>query len=152
MSEHPLAKAIITESESRGINPDKTDSFEVIPGNGLQAVRNGVKIAGGNWNFISALAEIPESFTDKASKFALAGKTPLYFSEGDKFLGCIAVADVIKEDSPEAITELHQMGIRVVMLTGDNEQTAKAVGDIAGVDEVIAGVLPDGKGDGNPGN
>ena len=119
--------------------------FQALPGNGLKAVFEGKPLCGGNDTFISAQAQIPAQIRQQAQTCSDAGKTPLYFSLDGKLLGVIAVADVIKEDSPQAVRELQNMGIRVVMLTGDNERTAKAIGRQAGVDEVIAGVLPEGK-------
>ena len=144
-SEHPLAKAILEESEKRSVQAIEVSDFKALPGNGLTAVRNGKKLLGGSMKFISSQITVPQSFLEKARSFAENGKTPLLFAEDDRLLGLIAVADVIKEDSPQAVRELQNMGIRVVMLTGDNEQTANAIGKEAGVDQVIAGVLPDGK-------
>ena len=144
-SEHPLAKAILEESEKRSVQLIEVSDFQALPGNGLTAVRNGKKLLGGSMKFIGSKITVPQSFLEKARSFAENGKTPLLFAEDGCLLGLIAVADVIKEDSPQAVRELQNMGIRVVMLTGDNEQTAKAIGKEAGVDEVIAGVLPDGK-------
>ncbi|MBQ9080884.1 MAG: heavy metal translocating P-type ATPase [Clostridia bacterium] len=144
-SEHPLAKAILEESEKRSVQSIEVSDFKALPGNGLTAVRNGKKLLGGSMKFIGSQITVPQSFLEKASSFAENGKTPLLFAEDEQLLGMIAVADVIKEDSPQAVRELQNMGIRVVMLTGDNEQTANAIGKEAGVDEVIAGVLPDGK-------
>ncbi|MDE5620573.1 MAG: heavy metal translocating P-type ATPase, partial [Ruminococcus sp.] len=144
-SEHPLSKAILSEAEQENISVEEVTEFQAISGNGLKALRNNVQISGGNYNFISTVADIPESMKEISEKLAEDGKTPLFFAEGNKLVGIIAVADVIKEDSPKAVRELQNMGIHVVMLTGDNERTAKAIGRQAGVDEVIAGVLPDGK-------
>ena len=144
-SEHPLAKAVMVRAEEIGVQTEEVTDFMAKPGNGLTAVLNGEVLAGGNFKFISAQADVPADFKEKAEALAQAGKTPLYFSRGGKLIGVIAVADVIKEDSPQAIHELQNMGIRVVMLTGDNARTAQAIGQQAGVDEVIAGVLPDGK-------
>lgn len=146
-SEHPLAKAIVVLGKERNLEPQETSEFSAVPGNGLTGTVNGRKIAGGNLRFIEQKVSAAEvkSLKTRAEKMAEEGKTPLYFSEDGKLLGIIAVADVIKEDSPRAVRELQNMGIRVVMLTGDNERTAKAIGAQAGVDEVIAGVLPDGK-------
>lgn len=144
-SEHPLAKAIIAKADEESLTSDEVESFQISPGNGLSALLAGEQIFGGNLNFISEKSEVPQKIKNTAEKLAQDGKTPLFFSRNKKLLGIIAVADVIKEDSPEAIKELQNMGIRVVMLTGDNEKTAQAIGKQAGVDEVIAGVLPDGK-------
>ena len=144
-SEHPLAKAILEESEKRSVQLIEVSDFQALPGNGLTAVRNGKKLLGGSMKFIGSKITVPQSFLEKARSFAENGKTPLLFAEDGCLLGLIAVADVIKEDSPQAVRELQNMGIRVVMLTGDNAQTANAIGKEAGVDEVIAGVLPDGK-------
>ncbi len=144
-SEHPLAKAVLSLAQERGLSPRETDDFQALPGNGLSATCEGHSLAGGNLAFIRTMAEIPEEMEEKAAALASEGKTPLFFSEDGKLLGIIAVADVVREDSPKAVRELQNMGIRVVMLTGDNERTAKAIGAVSGVDEVIAGVLPDGK-------
>ena len=144
-SEHPLAKAILQGAQARGIAPQEVSDFQALPGNGLTATLNGKALFGGNDQFIGTKASIPDDLKRQAQQLSDAGKTPLYFSLDGKLLGIIAVADVIKEDSPQAVRELQNMGIRVVMLTGDNERTAKAIGRQAGVDEVIAGVRPDGK-------
>ena len=148
-SEHPLARAVLdyVKSEAPEIFDKKpeVENFKALAGNGLTAYLNGSKLTGGSLKFIGNLVEVTDDIRQKAEKFAEEGKTPLLFAEENTLLGIIAVADVIKEDSPEAIRELHNMGIRVVMLTGDNERTARAIGRQAGVDEVIAGVLPDGK-------
>ncbi len=145
-SEHPLAKAIIRKASEDGDIAAEVKEFEVLPGNGLKAVNDkGIYLYGGNYKFISSVSEVSSDMKSLAEKVSVQGKTPLFFASEDKFLGIIAVADVIKEDSPRAVAELRNMGIRVVMLTGDNERTAKAIGDEAGVDEVIAGVMPDGK-------
>ena len=144
-SEHPLAKAIMARAEEIGVQAKEVTDFMAKPGNGLTAALNGEVLAGGNLKFISTQADVPADFKEKAEALAQSGKTPLYFSRGGKLIGVIAVADVIKEDSPQAIRELQNMGIRVVMLTGDNARTAEAIGRQAGVNEVIAGVLPDGK-------
>ena len=144
-SEHPLAKAIMARAEEIGVQAKEVTDFMAKPGNGLTAVLNGEVLAGGNLKFISTQADVPADFKEKAEALAQSGKTPLYFSRGGKLIGVIAVADVIKEDSPQAIRELQNMGIHVVMLTGDNARTAEAIGRQAGVNEVIAGVLPDGK-------
>ena len=144
-SEHPLAKAILAYAEERQIVSPEVTAFEALPGNGLMGnVEEGV-LYGGNERFISKKATLSERAKALAEQLASQGKTPLFFALNQKLLGVIAVADVMKEDSPQAIRELQNMGIRVVMLTGDNEKTAKAIGAEAGVDEVIAGVLPDGK-------
>ena len=144
-SEHPLAKAIMARAEEIGVQAKEVTDFMAKPGNGLTAALNGEVLAGGNLKFISTQADVPADFKEKAEVLAQSGKTPLYFSRGGKLIGVIAVADVIKEDSPQAIRELQNMGIHVVMLTGDNARTAEAIGRQAGVNEVIAGVLPDGK-------
>ena len=144
-SEHPLAKAIMKKAEETGMTAGDVSDFQALPGNGLTGKRAGRALAGGNFAFISSAAAVPEDVKARAEALSEAGKTPLYFAENDRLLGVIAVADVIKEDSPQAVRELRDMGIRVVMLTGDNERTAKAIGAQAGVDEVIAGVLPEGK-------
>ena len=145
-SEHPLARAVIAKAEEEGtVRVQETEDFHAVPGNGLTGVLAGEKLAGGNLSFISRNAVIPDEAGKRAEELAAEGKTPLFFSRDGRFIGMIAVADVIKEDSPRAVKELRDMGIHVVMLTGDNERTAKAIGAQAGVDEVIAGVLPDGK-------
>lgn len=144
-SEHPLAKAIIVKAEELSLNPYEVTDFKVESGNGLSAEYNGKKIIGGSKKYISSLIGISNDILSKADKLSEEGKTPLFFMLDNKLLGIIAVADVIKEESPQAIKQLQNMGIKVVMLTGDNERTAKAVGKLAGVDEVIAGVMPDGK-------
>ena len=144
-SEHPLAKAILRRAEEDGLSADEVLDFRALPGNGLSAVLNGEELSGGNLRFIREKADVPEKMQKAAKKLAEEGKTPLFFAKGGRFTGVIAVADVIKEDSSQAVKELRNMGIHVVMLTGDNERTAKAVGKQAGVDEVIAGVLPNGK-------
>ena len=145
-SEHPLAHAILVKAEETpSLEKFDTEDFQAVPGNGLSGKVNGSLICGGNLNFISQNAEISDKIKEIAERLAEEGKTPLFFSRDRKLIGIIAVADVIKEDSPEAIRELQNMGIHVVMLTGDNERTARAIGAQAGVDEVIAGVLPDGK-------
>ena len=144
-SEHPLAKAVLAYAETETVAaPDVTD-FTALPGNGLIAKLDGMEIFGGNAAFIATKVEVPEALKDEAARLAAEGKTPLFFGGAGRLLGVIAVADTIKEDSPRAIRELQGMGIRVVMLTGDNQRTADAIGKQAGVDEVIAGVLPDGK-------
>ena len=144
-SEHPLARAIMKKADEQKLIFADVSDFAAVPGNGLQAVIEGTKVNGGNREYISKFAEIGEKLSKKAAAFAEQGKTPLYFSKDDKVAGIIAVADTIKEDSREAVQQLKGMGIRVVMLTGDNERTAKAIGKQAGVDEVIADVKPDGK-------
>ena len=144
-SEHPLARAINERARADGITAGEVDDFVALPGNGLSGIYEGSELCGGNANFIGSVAAVSDEIRAKAEKLAEQGKTPLYFSRDGKLLGIIAVADVIKEDSPRAVKELQNMGIRVVMLTGDNERTAKAIGAQAGVDEVIAGVLPEGK-------
>ena len=144
-SEHPLARAIVTYGEEKAIEKDAVDDFEAVAGNGLTGVWHGRQLAGGNLKFILQKVSVSDAMREKAEQLAMEGKTPLYFAADGKLLGLIAVAEVIKEDSPKAIKELQNMGIKVVMLTGDNERTANAVGALAGVDEVIAGVLPDGK-------
>ena len=144
-SEHPLSKAILEAAREKGIEEAGAEEFQAVPGNGLTGTWMGSRLAGGNLKFIGEKAEVPEAISREAARLAEAGKTPLFFARDEKLLGIIAVADVIKEDSPRAVRELQNMGIRVVMLTGDNERTARAIGAQAGVDEVIAGVLPDGK-------
>ncbi len=144
-SEHPLAKAILAKAQEDGVKELETEEFAALPGNGLMAVVQGEKMAAGNYNFVSTQATVTQEIREKAEKLAEQGKTPLYFAKNGEMLGVIAVADVIKSDSPQAVKELQNMGIHVVMLTGDNERTAKAIGAQAGVDEVIAGVLPEGK-------
>jgi len=144
-SEHPLAKAIIVKAEELSLNPYEVTDFKAESGNGLSAEYNGKRIIGGSKKYISSIIGISNDILSKADKLSEEGKTPLFFMKGDKLLGIIAVADVIKDESPQAVKELQNMGIKVVMLTGDNERTAKAVGKLAGVDEVIAGVMPDGK-------
>ena len=144
-SEHPLAKAIREKAEALGMKAEAVEDFAVYPGNGLFAQRGNEKLFGGNLSFIETKAKISDAMKARASALADEGKTPLFFAKNDRLIGVIAVADVIREDSPEAIRELREMGIRVVMLTGDNERTAAAIGREVGADEVIAGVLPDGK-------
>lgn len=144
-SEHPLARAVLQHCREAGITAGDVSEFKALPGNGLTAVLDGVTICGGNLDFIGSRAEVTDKMRAEAEKLSESGKTPLFFAAGDRLLGIIAVADVIKEDSPQAVRELQNMGIQVVMLTGDNERTAKAIGAQAGVDQVIAGVLPDGK-------
>ena len=144
-SEHPLAKAILARAEEQQITTQEVSDFQALPGNGLRAVLNNEVLTGGSMKFISNQVSITPELILEAEKLAGEGKTPLLFTKNGKLIGMIAVADVMKEDSPRAVKELQNMGIRVVMLTGDNERTAKAIGEQAGVDEVIAGVLPDGK-------
>ena len=144
-SEHPLARAILQLAGERSMEIAEVEGFEAKPGNGLVATLAGDALAGGNLKFISAQAAVPAALRTAAETLAEAGKTPLFFSRASRLIGIIAVADVIKPDSPAAVRELQNMGIRVVMLTGDNARTAKAIGREAGVDEVIAGVLPEGK-------
>ena len=144
-SEHPLAKAVLADAEAKAITPPEVTDFAALPGNGLAAKLNGMDIYAGNAAFIQTKLTLPAALAQQAEKLAAEGKTPLFFGGAGRLLGVIAVADTIKEDSPEAIRQLQNMGIRVVMLTGDNQRTADAIGRQAGVDEVIAGVLPDGK-------
>lgn len=144
-SEHPLAKAIIVKAVELSLNPYEVTDFKAESGNGLSAEYNGKRIIGGSKKYISSIIGISNDILSKADKLSEEGKTPLFFMLDNKLLGIIAVADVIKEESPKAIKQLQNMGIKVVMLTGDNERTAKAVGKLAGVDEVIAGVMPDVK-------
>ena len=144
-SEHPLAKAILGHAESLHLTAPEVTDFHALPGNGLSAVLDNETLIGGSMKFISSQVSVPAALSQKAEKLAEEGKTPLLFARNGKLVGIIAVADVIKEDSPQAVKELQNMGIRVVMLTGDNERTAKAIGAQAGVDDVIAGVLPNGK-------
>ena len=144
-SEHPLAKAVLADAETKAITPPEVTDFAALPGNGLTAKLNGMDIYAGNAAFIQTKLTLPAALAQQAEKLASEGKTPLFFGGAGRLLGVIAVADTIKEDSPEAIRQLQNMGIRVVMLTGDNQRTADAIGRQAGVDEVIAGVLPDGK-------
>lgn len=144
-SEHPLAKAIVEYGEEKNFTVSVVDNFKAVPGNGLTGTLNEETLIGGNLLFIEKSLSISKELKHNAEQLASAGKTPLFFAKENRLLGMIAVADVIKEDSPQAIKELKAMGIHVVMLTGDNERTAKAIGKQAGVDNVIAGVLPDGK-------
>ncbi len=144
-SEHPLAKAVVRYAESKNVSSEKTDNFEAVPGKGVEGIIDGKKICGGNLSYIESICAVPEEIKDKINELSLEGKTPLLFVSDEELLGVIFVADVIKDDSAKAISELKDMGIRVIMLTGDNENTAKVIGAQAGVDEVIAGVLPDGK-------
>ena len=144
-SEHPLAKAILKYADEQKMSLEEVSEFEALPGNGLTALRNGRKLAGGNYTFIKTQTVVPEKFVKQSEQLAEQGKTPMFFAEDGKLAGIIAVADTMKEDSRQAVGELQNMGIRVVMLTGDNERTARAIGAQAGVDDVIAGVLPEGK-------
>ena len=144
-SEHPLAKAIIRRGEELSVKPEEVTEFEALPGNGLHAVSNGKLLLGGSLRFLSEQTGVSKELRKQAEELAEQGKTPLLFAQDGRMLGIIAVADTMKEDSPKAIRELRKLGIRVIMLTGDNERTANAIGRKAGVDEVVAGVLPDGK-------
>lgn len=144
-SEHPLARAITQRAENEGLVVVEVEQFKALPGNGLTALLDGAILLGGSYKFISEQIPVPDEIKGKSDSLSEEGKTPLFFALGGELCGIIAVADTIKEDSPQAIKEMQNMGIRVVMLTGDNERTAKAIGAKAGVDEVIAGVLPDGK-------
>ena len=146
-SEHPLARAIIDKAEEMRLEYGKINDFKALTGSGVKGTINGQEIIGGNLKLIGENAVVPDKMSKTADALAQSGKTPLFFSKGGALLGIIAVADVIKEDSPEAVRQLRNMGIRVVMLTGDNERTANAIGKQADVDEVIAGVLPNGKGE-----
>ena len=144
-SEHPLAKAVLQKGEELGLVAPEVADFAALPGNGLTAALEGDTLCGGNLTFISGRCPVPDGVRAAAEALAEQGKTPLFFAKNDRLLGVIAVADVIKDDSAQAVKELQNMGIRVVMLTGDNPRTARAIGDLAGVDRVIAGVLPQGK-------
>lgn len=144
-SEHPLAKAVLKKAEERKLHAYEISDFQALPGNGLSGIMNSQTLMGGSMKFISSRVSVPDSLKQQAEHLAEQGKPPLLFASDNKLAGIIAVADVIKEDSPQAVKELQNMGIQVVMLTGDNEKTARAIGKQAGVDEVIAGVLPDGK-------
>ena len=144
-SEHPLARAVMQRREELGLPLPEVTDFRALPGNGLAAFLDGKELKGGNLAFISQSVSVSEDMRKTAEKLSGEGKTPLFFAHGDELIGIIAVADVIKEEAPQAIRELKNMGIQVVMLTGDNERTARAIGSQAGVDHVIAGVLPDGK-------
>jgi Cu2+-exporting ATPase len=144
-SEHPLAKAILQKADEMGIQSRDVTEFQALPGNGLTARLGEETLIGGSLAFVRSQVTVSDAVRQKADQLAMDGKTPLLFTRGDRLAGMIAVADVIKEDSPQAVEELKNMGIHVVMLTGDNERTAKAIGNQAGVDEVIAGVLPEGK-------
>ena len=144
-SEHPLAKAVVRYAESKNIDISQAQNFNAVPGKGVEAVVSGEKIYGGNLRYIESICKVPDDIKKQIEEYSLQGKTPLIFAKGDELWGAIFVADVIKDDSAKAIAQLKNMGIYVVMLTGDNENTAKVIGKQAGVDEVIAGVLPDGK-------
>ena len=144
-SEHPLARAITQRAEQEGLAVCEAEQFKALPGNGLTASLDGAVLLGGSYKFISEQIPVPDEIKEKSERLSEEGKTPLFFTCDGELCGIIAVADIIKEDSPQAIKEMRNMGIHVVMLTGDNERTAKAIGTKAGVDEVIAGVLPDGK-------
>ena len=144
-SEHPLARAINQKAEQDGLTAEEAEQFKALPGSGLTASLDGAVLFGGSYKFISERVRVPDDAKEQAERLSEEGKTPLFFARDGELCGIIAVADVIKADSPQAIKEMRNMGIRVVMLTGDNERTAKAIGARAGVDEVIAGVLPDGK-------
>lgn len=145
MSEHPLAGAVVKLAEERSVKAEPVEDLISLPGNGLRASLSGEELIGGSMKFVGGLLPVGHEISAKAEELASQGKTPMLFAHGERLLGMIAVADVIKEDSPKAVAELKKMGIKVVMLTGDNQRTAKAIGQQAGVDEVIAGVLPDGK-------
>ncbi|MBQ4046181.1 MAG: heavy metal translocating P-type ATPase, partial [Lachnospiraceae bacterium] len=144
-SEHPLAKAVILEGDNRGVKAQDVSDFQALPGNGLTAKLKGAVISGGNYKFISTAADVTDAVRMESERLAEEGKTPLFFAKDGRLAGIIAVADVMKDDSAQAIRELQGMGIHVVMLTGDNERTARAIGRQAGVNEVVAGVLPNGK-------
>ena len=144
-SEHPLARSVMRRAEELGLEPEEAEEFEALVGSGVSASLKGRKLLGGSLSFMSSRIAVPDTVRKQAESLAEQGKTPLLFAENEALAGVIAVADVIKKDSPQAVRELQNMGIRVVMLTGDNEKTAQAIGKQAGVDEVIAGVLPDGK-------
>ena len=146
-SEHPLAKAIVKKAEEENITISETQDFQIFPGNGLKASIDGNLCAGGNFNFIKSIANISPAIVAQADALAAQEKTPLFFARGKELLGIIAVADTIKEDSRQAVEELKKLGIKVVLLTGDNERTAKAIAKQAGIENVIAGVLPQGKAD-----
>ena len=144
-SEHPLARAIVRAAEEKGLHVPAAEDFEALTGSGVRGVRNGEVLTGGSAKFIGEQSPLSPEVQAAVERLADAGKTPLLFRSGGALLGIIAVADTVKPDSPRAVQELHGMGVRVVMLTGDNERTAKAVAALAGIDEVVAGVLPDGK-------
>lgn len=137
-------------AQQEQVEAQEVEDFSALPGNGLSARLGGARLVGGSLKFISSQVHVPQQMVQTADRLAAAGKTPLLFTKDGHLVGIIAVADVIKEDSPQAIAELRNMGIHVVMLTGDNERTARAIGQQAGVDEVIAGVLPDGQGERHP--
>jgi Cu2+-exporting ATPase len=144
-SEHPLARAVIRLAEESGSVLREVSDFRALPGNGLEGMLDGERLIGGSLKYVSAQIDVPERFRREAEAISLRGETPLLFAKGGSLLGILAAADTIKPDSAEAVRQLKNMGIRVVMLTGDNEQTARAIAAQAGVDEVIAGVLPEGK-------
>lgn len=144
-SEHPLAKAVVEAAEEKNIKTADVSEFKIMPGNGLSAKIGESDVVGGSLSFMQRVVGVPDDMKDEADRLAREGKTPLFFGKDDALLGMIAVADVIKEDSPQAVRQLQNMGIKVVMITGDNEQTAQAIGRQAGVDQVVAGVLPEGK-------
>ena len=144
-SEHPLAKAVVRAAEEKGIEAGEVSGFSAVAGNGLKGMAGDDTICGGSMKYVSTIADIPQIYIDKADDLAEEGKTPLFFAKNDTLIGIIAVADTIKESSSRAVNELKKMGIEVIMLTGDNEKTANAIGRAAGVDKVIAGVLPEGK-------
>ncbi len=144
-SEHPLASAVVEYAREKSVKETEVSDFEILPGNGLKAKFEGDNLVGGSLKYIKGQVTVSEAMETQAEALAMQGKTPLFFTKGDKLLGMIAVADVMKPDSKEAVAQLQNMGIRVVMITGDNEKTANAIGKEAGVDQVIAGVLPDGK-------
>ena len=144
-SEHPLARAVMAWGEANGVKGEAVEAFAALPGNGLTGVRQGHTLLGGSQAFAAEKCVLPDGIREKADALSGEGKTPLFFLEDGRLLGVVAVADVIKEDSPEAIRQLKNLGVHTVMITGDNEKTARAIGRLAGVDEVIAGVLPDGK-------
>ena len=144
-SEHPLARAILRRAGEKGVEAAEVEDFRALPGNGVEAKRDGVLLLGGSGSFMASRLRIPKALKERAEELAGAGKTPLFFARGEELLGIVAVADTIKDDSARAVKELQGMGMQVVMLTGDNERTAKAIGAEAGVDRVVAGVLPDGK-------
>ena len=144
-SEHPIARAVVRFAEERGVSAPEASEFEALPGNGLRAAVEGRAVVAGNMRFAAENAVLPPDAVSQSETLALEGKTPLFFCADGVFLGLVAVADTMKEDAPEAIRQLHNMGIHIIMLTGDNERTAAAIGAQAGVDEVVAGVLPDGK-------
>ena len=144
-SEHPLAKAVMEHAQTIGISNTAVHDFQALPGNGLSAVRGEDLLLGGSVSYMQQKVSVDAAMTEQAKKLAEEGKTPLLFAKNHTCAGLVAVADTIKEDSPQAVAKLREMGIRVIMLTGDNERTAKAIGAQAGVDEVIAGVLPEEK-------